>query len=213
MNVNILDRLSGKVYGYMRVSTKDQNEARQVDAMLEYGVPRDNLFLDKQSGKDFDRPSYQKLVEKLQPGDTLVIKSIDRLGRDYDEILAQWSYLTREKQIGIAVLDMHILDTSQRNCLIERLIAEIMLHVLCYVAEQERTFILQRQKEGIAAAKARGVRFGPPERQIPEDFIVFREQWERGAISATKAARFLGVSRNTFLKWARRETYEQSVIM
>ncbi|MBQ7569103.1 recombinase family protein [bacterium] len=129
-----------KIYGYMRVSTREQNEDRQRLAMLEYGVPEENLFLDKQSGKDFERPSYQKLLAVLRGGDTLVIKSIDRLGRNYDEILEQWRYLTKEKQVGISVLDMPVLDTVAERDLLGRLVAEIMLQVLSYVAQQEREY-------------------------------------------------------------------------
>ena len=142
------------VYGYMRVSTREQNEDRQRLAMREYGVPEENLYLDKQSGKDFERPGYQELLKTLQSGDTLVIKSIDRLGRNYDEILEQWRLLTKEKQVWISVLDMPMLDTCADRDLLGRLIAEIMLQVLSYVAQQERDFIRQRQKEGIEAAGA-----------------------------------------------------------
>ena len=157
-------------YGYMRVSTREQNEDRQQIAMREYGVPDENVFLDKQSGKDFDRPGYKELVAKLNAGDTLVIKSIDRLGRNYDEILEQWRFLTKEKQVWITVLDMPFLDTVADRGLLDRLIAEIMLQVLSYVAQQERDFIRQRQAEGIAAAKLRGVQFGQKLLSIPEQY-------------------------------------------
>ena len=157
-------------YGYMRVSTREQNEDRQQIAMQEYGVPEENVFLDKQSGKDFDRPGYKELVAKLNAGDTLVIKSIDRLGRNYDEILEQWRFLTKEKQVWITVLDMPFLDTVADRGLLDRLIAEIMLQVLSYVAQQERDFIRQRQAEGIAAAKLRGVQFGQKLLSIPEQY-------------------------------------------
>lgn len=195
--------MSEKIYGYMRVSTREQNEDRQRIAMREYGVPEENLYLDKQSGKDFERPGYQALVKKLNSGDTLVIKSIDRLGRNYDEILEQWRFLTKEKQVWITVLDMPMLDTGAERDLLSRLISEIMLQVLSYVAQQERDFIRQRQKEGIAAAKQRGVHFGQKAIPIPENFDEVRKQWERGEISATTAGKRLGVARNTFLKWAR----------
>ena len=190
-------------YGYMRVSTREQNEDRQQIAMREYGVPDENVFLDKQSGKDFDRPGYKELVAKLNAGDTLVIKSIDRLGRNYDEILEQWCFLTKEKQVWITVLDMPFLDTVSDRGLLDRLIAEIMLQVLSYVAQQERDFIRQRQSEGIAAAKLRGVQFGQKPLPLPAQYEEVRELWERGDLSANAAAKRLGVARNTFLKWAR----------
>ena len=195
--------MGNKIYGYMRVSTKEQNEDRQRIAMMEYGVPKKNLFLDKQSGKDFDRPGYRKLLDTLREGDTLVIKSIDRLGRNYDEILEQWRILVKEKKVGITVLDMHFLDTGENRDLLGRLVAEIMLQVLSYVAQQEREFIRQRQAEGIAAAKQRGVRFGQREKPIPEEFYDIRQLWACGKISASMAARKLGVARNTFMKWTR----------
>ena len=195
--------MTGKIYGYMRVSTREQNEDRQRIAMREYGVPEENLILDKQSGKDFERPGYLALTEKLKKGDTLVIKSIDRLGRNYDEILEQWRFLTKEKQVWITVLDMPMLDTGAERDLLSRLISEIMLQVLSYVAQQERDFIRQRQTEGIAAAKQRGVRFGHKSMPIPNNFEEVREKWENGQISATTAGKCLGVARNTFLKWAR----------
>ncbi len=195
--------MSEKIYGYMRVSTREQNEDRQRIAMREYGVPEENLYLDKQSGKDFERPGYQALVKKLNSGDTLVIKSIDRLGRNYDEILEQWRFLTKEKQVWITVLDMPMLDTGAERDLLSRLISEIMLQVLSYVTQQERDFIRQRQKEGIAAAKQRGVHFGKKAIPIPDNFDEVRKRWERGEISATAAGKCLGVARNTFLKWAR----------
>ena len=192
--------MSNGTYGYMRVSTKEQNEDRQRIAMLEYGVPKKHLFLDKQSGKDFDRPGYRKLLDTLQEGDTLVIKSIDRLGRNYDEILEQWRILVKEKKVGITVLDMHFLDTGENRDLLGRLVAEIMLQVLSYVAQQERDFIRQRQAEGIAAAKQRGVHFGQKAKPIPEEFSDVRKLWASGKVSANMAARKLGVARNTFLK-------------
>ena len=148
------------VYGYIRVSTREQNEARQVDALKQFGV--DRMLMDKQSGKDFDRPAYKKLLEELRPGDVLVVKSIDRLGRNYSDILEQWRIITKEKDAAIVVLDMPLLDTRSNRDLTGTLIADIVLQLLSYVAETERAFIKQRQREGIAAAKARGQRFGPP---------------------------------------------------
>ena len=197
--------MNKQVYGYMRVSTREQNEDRQRLAMREYGVPEENLYLDKQSGKDFERPGYQELLKTLQSGDTLVIKSIDRLGRNYDEILEQWRLLTKEKQVWISVLDMPMLDICADRDLLGRLIVEIMLQILSYVAQQERDFIRQRQKEGIEAAKLRGVQFGPKELPIPDQYHEVRNQWASGCLSANAAAKRLGVARNTFLKWARAE--------
>ena len=167
--------------------------------------PGGEPVFDKQSGKDFERPGYQELLKTLQSGDTLVIKSIDRLGRNYDEILEQWRLLTKEKQVWISVLDMPMLDTCADRDLLGRLIAEIMLQVLSYVAQQERDFIRQRQKEGIEAAKLRGVQFGQKELPIPDQYHEVRNQWASGCLSANAAAKRLGVARNTFLKWARAE--------
>ena len=195
--------MNEKTYGYMRVSTREQNEDRQRLAMREYGIPEENLYLDKQSGKDFERPGYQELLKRLNVGDTLVIKSIDRLGRNYDEILEQWRLLTKEKQVWITVLDMPFLDTIADRDLLSRLISEIMLQVLSYVAQQERDFIRQRQKEGIEAAKLRGVRFGQKPLPIPEQYAEVKKLWETGDLSANAAAKQLGVARNTFLKWAK----------
>lgn len=190
------------LYGYIRVSTKDQNEARQRIAMQAFGVAECNIVLDKQSGKDFDRPGYQQLLEKLMPGDTLVIKSIDRLGRNYSEILEQWREITREKRAAVVVLDMPLLDTRQGKDLTGLLIANIVLQLLSYVAQTERDFIRQRQAEGIAAAKARGVKFGRKPMNRPPGFEAVREEWEAGTLSARGAARQLGITHRTFLKWA-----------
>jgi len=192
-----------KVYGYVRVSTREQNEARQLIAMEEFGVTPENVFLDKQSGKDFDRPEYKKLLGLLHKDDVLVVKSIDRLGRNYDDILEQWRIITKEKQAAIVVLDMPLLDTRSNRDLTGTLIADIVLQLLSYVAETERAFIKQRQAEGIAAAKRRGVRFGPPAREKPEGFEEMADSWRRGDISAREAGRKLGVPHTTFLKWVR----------
>ncbi len=191
------------IYGYVRVSTKEQNEDRQLIAMNDFGV--DRIFTDKQSGRDFERPQYKKLVRKLKPDDILVIKSIDRLGRNYDEILEQWRYITKEKNAAIVVLDMPLLDTRKNKDLTGTLIADIVLQLLSYVAQSEREFIRQRQREGIAAAKARGVKFGREPMELPERFEGIRQQWELGNLSARGAAKMLCVSHNTFLKWARYE--------
>lgn len=192
-----------KIYGYVRVSSKEQNEDRQVVAMREFGVRDKNIVVEKQSGKDFDRPLYQRMVKKMKTGDTLVIKSIDRLGRNYDEILEQWRFLTKEKDIAIVVLDMPLLDTRQGRDLTGVLISDIVLQLLSYVAQTEREFIRQRQKEGIAAARERNVKFGRPEYVIPSEFPDIYNDWKENKISASKAAKLLGVSRATFSKWVK----------
>ena len=195
-----------QTYGYVRVSTRDQNEARQLIAMKEFGISADHIFLDKQSGKDFNRAQYQALIQILQPGDVLVVKSIDRLGRNYEDILEQWRTITKDRQAAIVVLDMPLLDTRQGHDLTGTLIADIVLQLLSYVAQTEREFIRQRQAEGIAAAKARGQRFGRPRKECGEAFEVSAALWRAGEISAEEASRRLGVCRNTFLKWARANT-------
>ena len=188
--------------GYLRVSTREQNEDRQLVAMRDFGVSDRNMYLDKISGKDFQRPAYRRLLKKLKPGDTLVIKSIDRLGRNYDEILEQWRLITKEKQASIVVLDIPLLDTRQKERdLTGTLIADLMLQILSYVAQTERDFIRQRQAEGIAAAKARGVKFGRPPKEKPVQFNEVRELWKNREISAREAARRLCVDRMTFLSW------------
>ena len=190
-------------YGYIRVSTRDQNEARQRVAMEEFGVPRKQVFLDKQSGKDFNRPAYRRLLRKLRPEDVLVIKSIDRLGRNYDEILDQWRYITKEIGASIVVLAMPLLDTRRDKDLMGTVIADIVLQLLSYVAQTEREFIRQRQAEGIAAAKARGVHFGRKPMDRPPEYEGVKEQWQRGELSARAAAMQLGITHRTFLRWAR----------
>lgn len=193
-------------YGYIRVSSKEQNEDRQYIAMSEFGIQNENIILDKQSGKNFERPGYIQLISKLKPGDTLVIKSIDRLGRNYAEILEQWRYLTKERQVAIVVLDMPLLDTRQGRDLTGVLIADIVLQLLSYVAETERTFIHQRQAEGIAAAKLRGVQFGRKPKEKPPEYPAVLEAWRRKELSARAAAARLGVTHKTFLKWAEQDT-------
>ena len=190
-------------YGYIRVSTKEQNEDRQIIALRDAGVPEKNIIRDKQSGKDFNRPGYLRLVKKMKPGDTLFIKSIDRLGRNYNDILEQWRYLTKEKHIAIVVLDMPLLDTRKGRDLTGELIADIVLQLLSYVAQTEREFIRQRQAEGIAAARKRGVQFGRHPLPIPPEFGALHRQWTKGELSARKAAAQLGITHKTFLKWAR----------
>lgn len=169
--------MENTTYGYVRVSTKDQNEARQIIAMEGFGIDRNHIFLDKQSGKDFNRPQYQKLIRKLKKGDTLVIKSIDRLGRNYNEIIEQWRIITKEKEAAIVVLDMPLLGTRQGRDLTGTLIADIVLQLLSYVAQTEREFIKRRQAEGIAAAKAKGVRFGARPMEKPENFAEVLKKW------------------------------------
>ena len=191
-----------QTYGYIRVSTREQNEARQLDALYKAGVEEKRIYMDKQSGKDFDRQGYQQLLHRLRRGDTLFIKSIDRLGRNYNEILEQWRLITKEKQAAIVVLDMPLLDTRQDRDLTGTLIADIVLQLLSYVAQTEREFIRQRQAEGIAAAKARGVRFGRRATAIPPEFPAVHAQWRRGAFNSRAAGARLGVSQTTFLKWA-----------
>lgn len=190
-------------YGYVRVSSKDQNEERQIIAMHEFGV--DKLYLEKQSGKDFNRPHYQMLLRKLKQDDVLVVKSIDRLGRNYEEILEQWRVITKEKKAAIVVLDMPLLDTRQSRDLVGTLIADIVLQLLSYVAQTEREFIRQRQREGISAAQARGVHFGRPPMEPPAEFERYRILWAQGGMSARNAAAKIGVHHKTFLKWARQE--------
>lgn len=194
--------MNGKTYGYIRVSSKDQNEDRQRIAMREFGIPDESVFMDKQSGKDFERPEYKRLMRKIKPDDTLVIKSIDRLGRNYEEILEQWRFITKRKQTAIVVLDMPLLDTQQGRDLTGTLIADIILQLLSYVAQTEREFIRQRQAEGIAAAKARGVKFGRQPMERPSEFETVREEWKAGRLSARKAALRLGITHRTFLTWA-----------
>ena len=196
---------NGTTYGYVRVSTRDQNEARQLVAMKEFGVPDDCVYMDKQSGKDFNRAKYQELIQRLRPNDVLVVKSIDRLGRNYEDILEQWRVITKEKQAAIVVIDMPLLDTRQGRDLTGTLIADIVLQLLSYVAETERNFIRQRQAEGIAAAKARGQRFGRPKKERSEEYQDLVAQWKDGRLSATDAAQCLGVARNTFMKWVRED--------
>ncbi len=185
-------------YGYVRLSTREQNEQRQMIAMKEYGVEEARIYTDKQSGKDFARKNYKRLLRRLKSGDTLVIKSIDRLGRNYEEILEQWRCITKEKQAAIVVLDMPLLDTRQTRDLTGTLIADLVLQLLSYVAQTERESIRQRQAEGIAAAKARGVRFGRAPKPLPENFRTVCRRWESGEITGTTAARECGMPLSTF---------------
>ena len=184
-------------YGYIRVSTRDQNEDRQLAALSAFDIPEKNLFIDKQSGKDFNRPAYQRLLKKLKPGDLLIVKSIDRLGRNYEEILEQWRIITKEKRADIRVLDMPLLDTSIHRDLTGTLIADIVLQLLSYVAESERENIRQRQAEGIAAAKARGVKFGAEVKPMPDDFDEWYFRWRRREITSKQMAKHCGVHIST----------------
>lgn len=192
-------------FGYARVSGRDQNEQRQILALQEFGVLKKNIYCDKQSGKDFNRPGYLKLLSRLKEGDIVVVKSIDRLGRNYDEILEHWRFLTKEKKAAIVVLDMPLLDTRQDKDLTGHFISDIVLQLLSYVAQTEREFIRQRQKEGIAAAKMRGVRFGRKAIPIPESFQIVFQKWRKKEMNSRQAADILQVSQFTFLKWAKEQ--------
>ena len=185
-------------YGYVRVSTRDQNEERQMIAMREFGVAEEHIVIDKQSGKDFERPGYRRLMRKLKMGDILFIKSIDRLGRSYKEIQDQWRVLTKDKGVDIVVLDMPLLDTRRGKDLIGTFVSDIVLQVLSFVAENERVNIRQRQAEGIAAAKARGIKFGRPSRTLPENFDKVYQRWREQEISVAEAAAECGMPRSTF---------------
>lgn len=188
------------IYGYVRVSTKEQNEDRQIIAMREMGVPEKNIFMDKQSGKNFDRPQYRRLVRHMKKDDLLYIKSIDRLGRNYEEIQNQWRYLTKDKGVDICVIDMLLLDTRRGKDLMGTFLSDIVLQVLSFVAENERTNIRQRQAEGIAAAKARGVRFGRPEIDIPDNFGQIVRLWEKKQIPFQDALKQCNMSEATFYR-------------
>ena len=194
--------MESKIYGYVRVSTKEQNEDRQLIALREFPVLVNNIYMDKLSGKDFNRPQYRKLLRKIRPGDIVVIKSIDRLGRNYEEILLQWRIITKEKQVDVVVLDMPLLDTRKSgNDLTGTFVADLVLQILSYVAQTERENIHQRQKEGIAAAKLRGVRFGRPRKPIPEGFWQLKVDWENKKITSREAAQQLSIAQDTFPRW------------
>ncbi|MCD7845617.1 MAG: recombinase family protein [Oscillospiraceae bacterium] len=192
------------IYGYVRVSSKDQNEDRQLIALHELGISDKNIFMDKQSGKDFNRPQYKRLVKKLRKDDLLYIKSIDRLGRNYEEIQNQWRILTKDKGADIVVLDMPLLDTRRGKDLMGTFLSDIVLQVLSFVAENERTNIKQRQAEGIAAAKARGVKFGRPPRPLPENFYEVHKAWRDKKIPLKQAAALCGLPEGTFYSKARK---------
>ena len=188
-----------KIYGYMRVSTKEQNEERQRTALLEVGVPKQQIYMDKQSGKDSDRTEYQKLLRKLDSSSVLFVKSIDRLGRNYADLNEQWRIITKEKRADIVVIDMPILDTRRDKNLLGTFISDIVLALLSYVAENERINIRQRQAEGIAAAKARGVKFGRPPLPLPPNFYEVRKQWREKKLTLRQAADACNMAESTFI--------------
>lgn len=187
-----------RVYAYVRVSCKEQNEDRQLVAMHEVGVPKKNIYIDKKSGKDFKRPHYVKLLNNLKAGDLLYVTSIDRLGRNYTEIIEQWRSLTKDKRVDICILDMPLLDTRWGKDLMGTFVSDIVLQVLSFVAENERSNIRQRQAEGIAAAKARGVRFGRPPKEFPQGFEDIIEKWKVGELNGVQAANALGIPASTY---------------
>ncbi len=195
--------MESNIYGYIRVSTLAQKDDRQWMAMEKFGVPKECVYADKQSGKDFDRPAYNRLIAKLERGDTLVVKSLDRLGRNYDEMIEQLDIITRQKDVALVVLDLPLVDTRQKyvNDITSKLISNLVIQIFSYVAQKERELNIQRTTEGIAAAKARGVQFGRKTLARPEEFEGIRRQWASGMISEREAARLLGVSRPTFHKW------------
>ena len=196
------------IYGYMRVSSKQQNEDRQKIALTEMGVPENNIYMDKQSGKDFERTQYKRLLRKLNENSVLYIKSIDRLGRNYGELNEQWRIITKEKKADIVVIDMPLLDTRREKNLLGTFISDVVLALLSYVAENERTNIKQRQAEGIAAAKARGVKFGRPPLPIPENFYQMHKDWRAGKITIEEAAKACNMCPKTF--YSKAVKYEKS---
>ena len=196
------------MYGYIRVSTREQKEDRQQIAMRQAGVLEQNIYIDKQSGRDFDRPKYKKLLRRLKRDDLLYIKSIDRLGRNYQEVLEQWRFLTKEKNVDIVVLDMPLLDTRRGRDLMGAFLADIVLQVLSFVAENERSSIRQRQAEGIAAARARGVQFGRDPRPLPANFYEMFSAWKAGACTIEEASAACGLPRSTFYDKASRYEVE-----
>lgn len=197
----------GNCFGYVRVSSREQNEDRQMIALKKFSIPRRNIFVDKQSGKDFERPEYRKMFRKLKKDDLLYVKSIDRLGRNYTEIIEQWRILTKDKGIDIVVLDMPLLDTRRGKDLMGTFLSDIVLQVLSFVAENERTNIRQRQAEGIAAAKAKGVQFGRPPCPLPNNFYDAYRRWKGGIITGTAAAEECGMPLSSFRY--RAEIYEK----
>lgn len=201
-----------KIYGYARVSSVDQNEDRQMIAMHEAGVPRENVFMDKQSGKDFDRPNYKGMVRRMKEGDLLYILSIDRLGRNYEEIQNQWRILTKDKGIDIIVLDMPLLDTRHGKDLMGTFIADLVLQILSFIAQSEREKIRERQKQGIAAAKARGVHFGRPKKPVPEDFYKLVREWEKKRFQLSELLQKCDISESTFYRRLRELRLKETII-
>ncbi len=197
-------------FGYVRVSSQDQNEDRQMIAMREAGVSDNMIFLDKQSGKDFNRPQYQEMVSRFQEGDLLYVLSIDRLGRNYREIQEQWQILTKEKMIDICVMNMPLLDTRQYKDLMGTFIADLVLQILSFVSQMERENIRQRQAEGIAAAKAKGVRFGRPLKVIPDGFEEMFRNWKTGNIKLDEAIQMSGVCKSTFFRMVKEQKKNQT---
>ena len=193
------------VYGYVRVSSREQNEDRQMLALNEREVPEKNIYIDKQSGKDFKRPMYNRMLKRLREADLIYVKSIDRLGRNYEEILEQWRILTKEKKVDIVVIDMELLDTRRGKDLMGTFLSDIVLQVLSFVAENERKNIRERQKEGIEAAKLRGVQFGRPRRDVPDDFIQICCRWNSGQILGKEAAKLCDMPLTTFYGRAREQ--------
>lgn len=201
----------GNTYGYIRVSSRDQNEDRQIDAMNQLKIVPKNIYIDKQSGKDFERPEYKKLFKRLKRDDVLYIKSIDRLGRNYEEIQNQWRILTKEKGVDIVVMDMPLLDTRRGKDLMGTFLSDIVLQVLSFVAENERVNIRQRQAEGIAAAKARGIHLGRPPEPLPENFHQVYQKWKSGKITGVEAAKECGMPPTTFRYKAK--IYEKATLL
>ena len=195
-------------FAYIRVSSRDQNEDRQLLAISDLHIPKKNIYIDHQSGKDFDRPAYRRMVRRMKKDDLLYIKSIDRLGRNYEEIQNQWRFLTKEKGVDIVVLDMPLLDTRRGKDLVGTFLSDIVLQVLSFVAENERTNIKQRQAEGIAAARLRGVRFGRPPKPLPSNFHSVYQQWRKGDLTVSSASEACNMSRTTFHRRAKQ--YEKS---
>ena len=202
--------MENNTFGYARVSSRDQNEERQIVALMEMGVPEGNIYVDKQSGKDFNRPQYKKLLRRVKPDDLIYIKSIDRLGRNYSEILDQWKVITKDKRVDLYVMDMPLLDTRREKNLLGTFISDLVLALLSYVAENERANIRQRQAEGIAAAKARGVHFGRRPNPLPENFYDVYQLWKMKKISVSEAAKQCGMPQTTFFERAR--AYEKSTL-
>ncbi len=200
--------IESKIYGYIRVSSKDQNEDRQLIALHGRGVKDDYIYIDKKSGKDFNRPQYKKLMKKLKPGDLLVIQSIDRLGRNYEEVQNQWRVLTKEKEVDICVIDMPLLDTRQGKDLLGTFIADLVLQILSFVAQNEREYIRKRQAEGIAAAKAKGVKFGRKPLPLPDNFHEVHRAWRSKKLTLKQAAAACNMPVGTF--YGKAQTFENA---